>query len=89
MKQDWNNEINFNEDYSDLREEFLDMMWEFPGMWEYRLGAVRKLKNSIETDLSDDRTIRSATYSAENKAREFKKEEIEQLVSMNAAELHT
>lgn len=74
LKEDWQSEINFKDDYSDRRKYLLYLMNELDLMWDGRIRTVWKVKNRIKTDPEDTGLIRSAPYLGGTESRELDKE---------------
>ena len=62
------------------------MLSEFAEMWDGQLGTITAAKHRIDLDPPDSIPIHSVPYRAGPKAREFEKQEIQKMLSMNVIE---
>lgn len=77
----WSDELEVLDEYVKNRQKLVKMVSQSENMWDVHLGSVMAMKQQTELDKWKDHHIHSGPYQVGSKAKEFGKQEIENMLS--------
>lgn len=72
IESDWTEEIKFDEEYDEFKDDFFNMLSDIMDMWNVLLAGINAVRHQIDLTWTDAKSIHSAPYSAELHVRVFK-----------------
>lgn len=82
---DWRKKVNLSNNYSQYRQEFIQMLEPFSKMWDGHLGRISVAKHRIDL-MSGSTPVHSAPYRAGPKVREFQRTKINRMFEQEVLE---